>query len=287
MIFNKNIKQLFCLSICLLILNLHCKKEEITDNTYFKSKVVILGHRGMGLYYKMPGNTYESICPAIGIGADGCEMDVQLTKDSVLILYHDKLLKPLTTCSGRIYDLNWDEVQECEYYAVKNNIFVNSVEELFSKLPDVSNLYFSFDCKIDYESIDYIVYQQQMLRAIKRLCEKYNMNDHIFIEGRESFLNMARDMGLSNKLFLSGALNESNIETAVNNQFFGICNQIDDFEDDADVAHATGLYVMTYSPVNYYLNMYAINKKIDILQTDDLISILREFNRYNYDYIIP
>lgn len=280
-------KPLFYFSICFLLLNLHCKKEKISDSTYFNSKVIILGHRGMGVFYKIPGNTYESISPAVGIGADGCEVDVQITKDSVLILFHDKILKPLTTCTGSAYDMTWEEVKECKYYAFKNMIFVNSVDEIFSKLPDLNNLYFSFDCKIDYESPDYIQYQGQMLRAIKNLCDKYNMSDHIFIEGRETFLNMARDMGLTNKLFLSGALSEANIEIAVNNQFFGICTQIDDFEVESDIAHEAGLYIMAYSPVNYYLNIYAINKEIDILQTDDPISVLREFDRYNYEYVIP
>ncbi|MBI4944992.1 MAG: hypothetical protein HY840_01170 [Bacteroidetes bacterium] len=94
-------------------------------------------------------------------------------------------------------------------------------------------------------------------------------------------------MGLENKLFLSNALTQANIDTAVKYSFFGLSSQLDDFEVDAGVAHAKGLYVMGYSPSNYYLNLGAIKKKVDILQTDDPISILKHFDRYNYEYIIP
>ena len=44
---------------------------------------------------------------------------------------------------------------------------------------------------------------------------------------------------------------------------------------------------MAYSPYNYYFNKDAIRKNIDILQTDDPISILKLFQRFNYEYIIP
>ncbi len=67
---NIHIKTVLLLAF-LGMLSVQCKKEKITDDTYFGSKVMILGHRGMGSYYKIPGDTYESIVPAIGIGADG------------------------------------------------------------------------------------------------------------------------------------------------------------------------------------------------------------------------
>ena len=271
-----------------LLLNIQCKKKKTTDDTYFGSKVMILGHKGMGTYYKIPGDTYESIVPAIGIGADGCEIDIHMTKDTVLILFHDALLNPHTTCNGRINELTLEEVKKCKYYGLKNMVFVCSAEEVFSKLPNITNYYFSFDCKLDQEVADFDLYQGQYLRAIKRLCDKYKMNDNVFLEGFEPFLLKAKELGLSNKLFLAGALSESNIEKASKDSLHGISSQMDDIElANSDLAHAKGLYIMAYTPYQYYLNIYAMRKNIDILQTDDPISILKQFDRYNYDYVIP
>jgi len=285
MLFKNSI--LFFVLSCTLLLFSRCNKDKITDDTYFGSKIMILGHKGMGSYYKRPGDTFESIFPAINIGADGCEVDVQITKDTVLILLHDGELNAMTTCNGRVYETTWEQVKQCKYYAFQNNIFVYSVDDIFSRLSNLNNLYFSFDSKLNEKIVDQELYQNQLLRAIKRICEKYNMSDNVFIEGKAPYLRRAQNVGLSNKLFLTGVINQANIDTALNNHFFGICTEMSNFEIDADFAHEKGLYIMAYTPNNYYSNLIAINKKIDILQTDDPISILKLFNRFNNEYIIP
>jgi len=285
MLFKNSI--LFFVLSCTLLLFSRCNKDKITDDTYFGSKIMILGHKGMGSYYKRPGDTFESIFPAINIGADGCEVDVQITKDTVLILLHDGELNAMTACNGRVYETTWEQVKQCKYYAFQNNIFVYSVDDIFSRLSNLNNLYFSFDSKLNEKIVDQELYQNQLLRAIKRICEKYNMSDNVFIEGKAPYLRRAQNVGLSNKLFLTGVINQANIDTALNNHFFGICTEMSNFEIDADFAHEKGLYIMAYTPNNYYSNLIAINKKIDILQTDDPISILKLFNRFNNEYIIP
>jgi glycerophosphoryl diester phosphodiesterase len=289
MLFKKHFGISVYLALFFLSFNLQCKKKEkISDDTYFGSKVIILGHHGIGAYYKMPANTYESVLPAIGIGCDGCEVDVHLTKDTVLILYHTHLLNPHTTCNGRINELTLEEVEQCKYYGLKNMVFVGSADELFSKLSNLNTLYFSFDCKLDNEVVNMDLYEGQFIRAIKRLCDKYNMSENVFIEASKPLLTKAKQMGLSNKFFLIGALNKSNIDTATAYSFYGISSQMDEITiENSDIAHAKGLHIMAYTPYNYYLNKSAIRKKIDLLETDDPGSILKQFNRFNYDYVIP
>ncbi|MFH2095287.1 MAG: glycerophosphodiester phosphodiesterase family protein, partial [Bacteroidota bacterium] len=110
--------------------------------------IMILGHRGMGEMYKHPGNTYEGIIPVFGIGADGTEMDVQMTKDSVLVLFHDKDMKLTTTCEGAIYDYTWPEIGGCEYHCLVQNVYIITLDNLFSRIQDLRKYYFSFDCKL-------------------------------------------------------------------------------------------------------------------------------------------
>lgn len=277
------------MAICLLFLCIQCKKEaDYSDDNYFGGKVMILGHRGMGELYNMPGNTYEAIAPAIAIGADGCEVDIQLTKDTVLVLYHNAVLDDRTSCTGRVYEYNWTELSQCEYGAVQNHIYINSVDELFSKIPNLNNLYFSFDgTKVDNLVADQVLYTDQYLRAIKRVCDKYNMSNNVFLEGSTSLLIRAQELGLTNKLFLFSTLDEGSIATASTCGFFGISTSIDWFTVDADLAHEKGLYVMVWSPNNEAQNKDALLKKADIIQSDDPISILKLLDRYNYEYVIP
>ena len=277
------------LAICFLLLNVQCKKTKYTDDNYFGGKVIILGHRGMGMLYLKPGNTYDAISPAIGIGADGAEVDIQLTKDTVLVLFHDHLLNPSTTGTGRVYEKDWDEIKNYKYATFwPYNICVNAVDELFSKIPNLTNSYFSFDCsKVDNDVSDKELYRDQYIRAIKRLCDKYNMSNNVFIEGDIDLLIKAQKLGLTNKLFLFSELNENAINDACNKHFFGFSVAMDCLYNNVSLAHQKGLYVMAWSPNNFSQNEIALDNKVDIIQTDDPISILKLLNRYNYEYTNP
>lgn len=283
--FSLNIK---CHILLSLLFFTNCSKDKnLNDNTDSGGKVMILGHRGMGTSYYKPGNTYESVTPVIGIGADGSEMDIQMTRDTVLVLFHDHLLNPVTTCNGRIYEQNWSEIKQCKYYALQNMIFINSADDLFSKIPNLTNYYFSFDSKIDGDAQDFELYQMQYLRAVKRLCEKYRMTDNVFIEGDMSLLKKAQAIGLTNKLFLNAAFSAQSIEDAGNNHFYGLSVATDFLNENVDLAHKKGLLIMTWSPGNYAENKKTLDRHPDIIQSDDPISILKLLNRYNYEYIIP
>ena len=77
----------------LLLFFTYCEKQEDFNVKNLNHNIImILGHAGMGDLYKYPNNTMESIEPVLGIGADGTELDIQMTKDSVLILFHDETL---------------------------------------------------------------------------------------------------------------------------------------------------------------------------------------------------
>ncbi len=273
----------------MLIMLMQCKDKTVyTDDTYFGSKVIVLGHRGMGELYRMPGNTYEAIYPIRGIGADGAEVDIQMTHDSVLVLFHDHVMGDRTTCGGRVYEQDWADIQQCKYYALENNIYVNSVDDLFSKLPDLNNWYFSFDCgNVDNDVADTNAYRLEYLRAIKRLCEKYNMSDRVFLEGGKDVLLKAQQLGMTNKLFYYEGLTSSTIDYAASSHFFGFTTSFPWLFDNVELAHQRGLYVMLWSPNNDAQNKEALKQKVDIIQTDDPIDLLRLLNRYNYDYVIP
>ncbi len=53
------------------------------------NQISIFGHAGMGFEFEYPIDTYQSIEPVLRIGADGSEMDIQMTSDSILVLYHN------------------------------------------------------------------------------------------------------------------------------------------------------------------------------------------------------
>lgn len=60
-----------------------------------RGNILVIGHRGAaGL---APENTLAAFTTAFDLGVDGVEMDVQLTRDGTLVVYHDHTLKPEIT----------------------------------------------------------------------------------------------------------------------------------------------------------------------------------------------
>ena len=122
----RSVQSLLALLISLpfIILCATCiKKIEKYDlQNLNNNNITVLGHRGMGELYKHPGNTFEGIIPVFGIGADGTELDIQMTKDSVLVLFHDKDMKLTTTCEGTIYENKWVDIGACEYHCLVQNV---------------------------------------------------------------------------------------------------------------------------------------------------------------------
>lgn len=273
--------------ICLLLLLTHCEQEEDFHVENLNHNVImILGHAGMGDLYKYPNNSWESIEPVIGIGADGTELDVQITKDSVLILFHDETLDGRTRCGGFTspYDYNWSAIKDCHYNSLFADIPIYSVDEVFERIPDLNKLYFSFDCKLAPGLSGNASYRLQFLRAIHKICEKYKMSDRVFIEGDLDLLIKAKELGMNNKGFAIG----SSLEDVISNQIFGIGTSIDSpAAEEIEIAHANGIQVMMWGAKTDIGNKQAIRLNPDIIQTDKPIPILMLFNRFNFDYDIP
>lgn len=76
---------------------------------------VIYAHRGASEYY--PENTLSSFAAGIDMGADGIETDVQISKDGVLMIYHDDFMKEKTGFEGSICDYTYEELRRAR---VKN-----------------------------------------------------------------------------------------------------------------------------------------------------------------------
>lgn len=69
----------------------------------------IWAHRGASLY--APENTLPAFELAISQGADGVELDVQLSADGSLVVIHDETLDRTTSGTGKVADLTLAELK--------------------------------------------------------------------------------------------------------------------------------------------------------------------------------
>lgn len=73
-----------------------------------ESSVIVVAHRAD--WRNFPENSLEGIESVIKMGVDMIELDVQRTKDGVLILMHDHNLDRTTTGRGNVADVTWEYV---------------------------------------------------------------------------------------------------------------------------------------------------------------------------------
>ena len=87
------------------------------------NKVKIFAHRGASAY--APENTLEAFRLAMEQGADGIELDVQMTKDGELVVIHDETIDRVSNGNGAVRDYTLEELKQ---FSVSNH---------FEQYPDV------------------------------------------------------------------------------------------------------------------------------------------------------
>ncbi len=77
-----------------------------------RTPVLAIAHRGASAY--APENTFAAFDKAQQLGASATETDIQLSKDNVLVLFHDDSLDTKTNLKGSVKDHTWDELQSVD-----------------------------------------------------------------------------------------------------------------------------------------------------------------------------
>ncbi len=74
---------------------------------------LVWAHRGASGY--APENTLPAFKMAADMGADGVELDVQLTKDDVIVVCHDERIDRTSNGAGRISDYTLAELKAFDF----------------------------------------------------------------------------------------------------------------------------------------------------------------------------
>ena len=74
----------------------------------------IYAHRGASGY--APENTLEAFYIAMQQGADGIELDVQLTKDGEVVVIHDETINRVSNGKGKVMDYTLAELKQFSFH---------------------------------------------------------------------------------------------------------------------------------------------------------------------------
>jgi len=260
-----------------------CKKN-ISIINLNGDKISCFGHAGMGSKSVYPANTLQSFEACLNKGADGTEMDVQVTKDGVLVIFHNDNLSGTTACGGNIRDLNWDEISACRVNSLLfKHLDIISFDEFMRSIDNPFQYTYTFDCKCTPGTDDENEYYKRFTNSIVKTIQDYGLEQNIFIENSDpAFLNLIKSSNSNLKLFLITEDYDNGIKTAVQNNFYGLStsneliskNQVND-------AHSQNIRVTIYGVQTNRQNYSAIEKQPDFIQTDDLDYLLRLFGKLN------
>ena len=274
------------LVIIFLFIILSCTKDPATFNleNLNNNQIGCFGHAGMGTESIYPINSFESLQSCIGRGADGTEMDVQITKDSVLVILHGWDLSENTDCSGLIKDMNWSEMNGCNRKAKYfNNIKITSFFEFIEKIPNPQDIFITLDCKATYGNFDQSAYFKLFARTIVKTLNNHQLGPRIFIENLDpGFLLSIKDIKPDANLFLLTDDFNYGMEIVQKWNFWGLSMSNNSVtKTQVKQAHDNNIYVTIWGVWKEKENYEAVEKCPDFIQTDDINYLLKIFRKYN------
>ena len=105
-----------CFTVAALGLNLSYVYSVFTGKANFRLALfqnpTVMAHRGLSA--DAPENTLYAFSDAISVGADFIELDVQQTRDGVLVVMHDSNLKRTTGVNKDIWDVDYADIQNLD-----------------------------------------------------------------------------------------------------------------------------------------------------------------------------
>ena len=145
---------------------------------YAKWNVLISAHRGD--VESAPENSLPSIVAAIEKGIQSVELDVQLTKDGVVVLHHDYNLERLAGVSARVSDLTYEELSRLTIGIDVNKepVHIAMLSEALKEAKDQIKLL--IDLK-PYGAGD------ELAREVVKLVKTFEMEEGVYIQSFDSY----------------------------------------------------------------------------------------------------
>lgn len=133
----------------------------------------IFAHRGFSATHAE--NTMSSFLAAEKAGADGLELDVQLTSDGEIVVIHDEKIDRTTNGNGFVKDFSYREIRK---FNANNKGFkkepIPALEEVLEWMKTNKLL-----CNIEFKNG--LIPYEGMEKKVIEMVRKYNLSDRIII----------------------------------------------------------------------------------------------------------
>lgn len=266
--------RIFVYILLLLLFLPACKKKEFVIDNLNGSEIQILGHGGSGIADLYPLDTKESVFNCLNLGADGSEIDIQLTKDNVLVLYHNEDLSSNTNMSGSIREHTFEELKEAVINSTPYAPFgITSLEELLSEVPAEKGFTFSLDIKLfsaPGETTE--SFFNDFVAAIDSIFDSFSMHNTAYVESQSSeFMALLQAADPDIRIFVYPQDFSYGFQVAQDLGLYGISISTDVIsQEQVKQAHDSGFRVIIWNVKSKSEHDDAIMKNPDIIESDNL-----------------
>jgi glycerophosphoryl diester phosphodiesterase len=138
--------------------------------------VTVTAHRGGHL--KAPENTAAAIREAIAVGAHYAEIDVQLTKDGVLVVTHDSDFSRLGGVAKKVWDLTYEEIRLIPLGARADLEFRNEPAPTFDEVLAIAQDHIKLNVELKY----YGDHQPRLAERVVNEIHAHGMANQVIIQ---------------------------------------------------------------------------------------------------------
>lgn len=146
-----------------------CGAPEVTGFT-------IIAHRGASAYY--PENTMAAFQGAIDMEADMVELDVQLTSDNEVVVFHDEKISRCTNGRGRIAGYSYAELKKLDAGSWFDEKFAGARVPALRDVLDLCKARIAVNIEIKTEAVTDIIsggIEEKCLRMV----DQVGMREHV------------------------------------------------------------------------------------------------------------
>ena len=157
------------------------------------------------------GNTRAAIQEALASHIEGIKIDVRLSKDDILFIYHGETLEELTNGQGRPEDMTWAELEKLVYKNQASSSLIR-LEQVFQ---DVGGQKYLF---LDVKTA--VLYNKQFAQQLIKLIRAYHLEETVIVESfNPGFLTLMRILARDILLMYDFAVNNQGISEENQKQF--------------------------------------------------------------------
>jgi glycerophosphoryl diester phosphodiesterase len=238
-----------------------------------ENKPLILGHGGMGTRSVLPLNSVASVSEALVYDIDGTELDVKMTSDNVLMAFHDSDLMQNTNCNGTIASKSSIVLNNCQQRTWLNTEPIARLDTILSRNWN-SNTVFSLDLKPDAGTSE--EYRQAYIAELVALIQQHPEFE-FFIESQEiELLRQLQTSGLAAEFYFYSNNIKQDTDLAIKNNLDGLSVNLELMDaESAGQIRSANLKLMVWGSGSVFSNRRAIELEPDIIQTDDIASMMK------------